>query len=250
MSFENKVVLITGGSSGIGAATAVLFAKEGASVAIVGRNEAKLKNVTELCEQHGVTPLVIKADVSQDEAASDIINQTIDKYGKLDVLINNAGMVFTGGLLEGKVMETYDQIMNTNLRAAVKLTSLAVPYLVKTGGNIINVSSTLATIASPWMMAYCISKAGLDHFSKTAALELAASGVRVNIVSPGPVETDILETAGIPNKWEDMGKLCPLGKVAYPAEVADIILFLASSKAKSVTGGNFTVDNGSLLKFG
>lgn len=250
MSFENKIVLVTGGSSGIGAATAVLFAKEGASVVIVGRNEAKLKTVIEQCQEHGVTPLVIKADVSHEEAPGEIIKQTIDRYGKLDVLVNNAGIVFTGGLLDGELMKNYDKIMNTNLRAVVCLTNLAVPYLVKTRGNVVNISSTLGTQAGPWMMAYCISKAGLEHFSKTAALELAPSGVRVNIVSPGPVVTDILETAGMPDLWEEWGKQTPLGKVAYADEVADLILFLASDKAKSITGANYTIDNGSLLKSG
>ncbi|KAJ8713116.1 hypothetical protein PYW08_008420 [Mythimna loreyi] len=250
MSFENKVVLVTGGSAGIGAATAVLFAKEGASVAIVGRNEARLKTVTEQCQAHGVTPLIIKADVSQDKAASEIINKTIEKFGKLDVLINNAGIVAQGGLLDADLMKNYDNVMNINLRAVVNLTNEAVPYLVKSKGNVINISSTAGSQADPWLMAYCISKAGLESFSKTAALELAASGVRVNIVSPGPVETDILETAGMPVMWEIWGKHAPLGKVAYPDEVADVILFLASDKAKSITGANFTIDNGELLKTG
>ncbi|XP_035448142.2 3-oxoacyl-[acyl-carrier-protein] reductase FabG-like [Spodoptera frugiperda] len=248
MSFENKVILITGASSGIGAATAVEFAKQRASVAIVGRNAVKLQTVNEECQKHGVTPLIINIDISKEEAANEIIDKTIEKYGRLDVLVNNAGIVATGGLLDGAVMKSYDKIMNTNLRAVVALTSAAVPYLIKSKGNIVNVSSTLATQAGPLMMAYCVSKAGLDHFSNTAALELAAAGVRVNIVTPGPVVTDILENAGMPNTWEDWGKRTPLGKVAYSTEVADVILFLASDKAHSITGGNLTIDNGIRLK--
>ncbi|XP_022836172.1 uncharacterized protein LOC111363567 [Spodoptera litura] len=248
MSFENKVVLITGASSGIGAATAVEFAKQRASVAIVGRNSVKLQAVNENCQKHGVTPLIINADISKEEAADEIIKKTTDKYGRLDVLVNNAGIVDTGGLLDGAIMKSYDKIMNTNLRAVVTLTSAAVPYLIKSKGNIVNVSSTLGTQATPLMMAYCISKAGLNHFSKTAALELAASGVRVNVVSPGPVVTDILENAGLPSTWDEWSKLVPLGKVAYSPEVADVILFLASDRAHSITGGNLTIDNGCVLK--
>ncbi|KAH9641307.1 hypothetical protein HF086_013289 [Spodoptera exigua] len=248
MSFENKVVIITGASSGIGAATAVQFAKQRASVAIVGRNAVKLRAVNEECQKHGVTPLIINADISKDEAPNEIIKKTIDTYGRLDILVNNAGIVATGGLVDGAIMKSYDKIMKTNLRAVVALTTAAVPHLIKTKGNIVNVSSTLGTQAGPLMMAYCVSKAGLNHFSKTAALELAASGVRVNVVSPGPVVTDILENAGMPNTWEEWGKVTPLGKVAYSDEVADVILFLASEKSHSITGGNLTVDNGILLK--
>uniref|UniRef100_A0A2A4J612 Uncharacterized protein n=1 Tax=Heliothis virescens TaxID=7102 RepID=A0A2A4J612_HELVI len=248
MSFKNKVVLVTGGSSGIGAATAVSFAKEGAKVAIVGRNEVKLNKVKEACHKHGAETLVIKADVSKDEEASNIIKKTIDHYGKLDILVNNAGIVVSGGLLGGEVMKTYDAVMNVNLRAVVNITCCAVPYLVSSKGNIINISSTSATIFDTSMLAYSTSKAGLEHFSKIAALELGPSGVRVNIVSPGPVPTDILESAGMPDLFDEWAKDCPLRKVAYPEEVADLILFLASNKAKSITGANFTIDNGEEVK--
>ncbi|XP_026740481.1 uncharacterized protein LOC113502928 [Trichoplusia ni] len=248
MSFADKVVLVTGGSSGIGAAAAVLFAKEGAAVAVVGRNRAKLDSVAQRCRELGARTLLITADIANDQEASTIVQKTIDEFGKLDVLINNAGITHLAGLQSTNIMESYDMVMNTNLRATVYITSLAVPHLISTKGNIINISSTLGKASNKRMLAYCVSKAGLDHFSKVIALELASSGVRVNTVRLGPVITDILENAGLPFTWDDLAKETPLGKVATADEAADMILFLASDKAKSVTGGEFTIDNGILIK--
>ncbi|XP_026740484.1 uncharacterized protein LOC113502929 [Trichoplusia ni] len=249
MSFAGKVVLVTGGSSGIGAAAAVLFAKEGAAVAVVGRNRAKLDSVAQRCRELGARTLLITADIANDQEASTIVQKTIDEFGKLDVLINNAGIYLEGdGLFNGKIMESYDKIMNTNLRAAVNITNLAVPHLVISKGNIINISSTLGSKPSSLALSYCVSKAGLDQFSRVAALELAPSGVRVNIVSPGPVITDILDNAGITNNvFEDWRMLTALKRVAAPEEIGDMLVFLASDKAKSITGANFFVDNGELL---
>ncbi|KAM3955387.1 LOW QUALITY PROTEIN: putative oxidoreductase SERP2049 [Aphomia sociella] len=193
MSFVGKVVLITGASSGIGAVTAVRFTKEGADVAIVGRNEAKLNKVVEECKTYGKLPLVIKADVTIDENAERIINDTIEIYGKIDILINNIGLTRYGTILDKKILEAYDKIMEVNVRAIVHLTTLAAPYLVKTKGNIVNVSSVSGFfVRVPRSNAYSLSKAAVNHFTKGAALEL---GVRVNAVSPGPVRTDLLENA-------------------------------------------------------
>ncbi|XP_013191441.2 3-oxoacyl-[acyl-carrier-protein] reductase FabG-like [Amyelois transitella] len=249
MSFNNKVVLVTGASSGIGAATAVLFAKEGADVVIVARNEVKLKEVEEDCTKVGKKPLVIKADVCKDDDVKRIINDTIEKFNKLDVLINNAGITRFGRILDGKITESFDELINTNLRAVVKLTTLAAPFLIKTKGNIVNVSSIAGiTINTINMGGYCTTKAALSHFSRVSALELAPHGVRVNIVSPGPVYSDILENAGITTKVEDVaGKTALNNRVSEPEEIADLILFLASEKAKGITGSDYVSDNGYLL---
>lgn len=251
MSFKNKVVLVTGGSAGIGAATAEQFAKEGASVAIVGRNEAGLKAVAQRCEKHGAPNLIIKADVSKDAEAKTIITKTVEKFGKLDVLVNNAGILKNASLASPDVMQTYDDVLRINLRAVVHLTSLAAPYLAKTKGNIINISSILAEtyVQIPHLMMYCTSKAALNHFTHGAALELAASGVRVNIVSPGPVRTNMLQGLVNDKDWDDNASATALQRVSEPEEVADVIMFLASDKAKGVTGSNYVVDNGVLLKF-
>lgn len=252
MSFKNKVVLVTGASSGIGAATAIAFAAEGAKVSMVGRNETKLASVAKICAQKGSKPLVIAADVTLD--AERIINDTIKHYGSLDILVNNAGIYSPTSIFSPDALEGYDRVLTTNLRATVQLTHLAVPYLVKSKGNIVNVSSIVALgIVIDNSFAYNTSKAGLDHFSRSIALELAKHGVRVNCVSPGPVKTDITQNAGMTKEQSDemmvaVQKSTALQRTGDPEEIADIILFLASDKARSVTGSNYVSDNGSLLK--
>ncbi|XP_026764194.2 3-oxoacyl-[acyl-carrier-protein] reductase FabG-like [Galleria mellonella] len=250
MSFSNKIVLVTGASSGIGAATAQLFAKEGAHVVMVGRNESKLRNVAEQCARGGHAPLVVRADVGNDDDVKRIVDETINKYRKIDVLVNNAGLSLTGSILKGDILESYDKTMAVNLRAVVHLTTLVAPHLVKTKGSIVNISSIAGKMTSPVLsLAYCTSKAGLDHFTRGAALELASLGVRVNSISPGPVRTDILENSGLSNiSWEFLGSRVALKRYSEPEEIGEMILYLASDKAKGITGSDFVCDNGGLLK--
>ncbi|XP_013200887.2 3-oxoacyl-[acyl-carrier-protein] reductase FabG [Amyelois transitella] len=253
MDLNNKVVIVTGGSSGIGAATALLFTKEGSRVVIVGRNEKKLKNVAGECEKLGNKPLVIVADVSKDPEAKRIIDTTVNQYGQIDVLVNNAGISRSAGIGDENALNLFDEIMAVNLRSVVYLTHLATPYLVASKGNIINVSSIASTgVIAPKSFAYCTSKAGLDHFSRCVALELAPKGVRCNIVNPGPVRTDIIENSGFNAEiaaaiWKSMEKATLLGRVSDSNEVAELVVFLASDKAKGITGSSFVTDNGSSL---
>lgn len=250
MSFQNKVIIVTGGSSGIGARTALHFAEEGGRVVIIGRNVTKLKTVEESSRKIGNKVHVIQADVSKDDDARRIIEETIDTFGKLDILVNNAGIIRNASILDGKLFDYYDEIMNINLRSVVFLTTLAAPYLIKTKGNIINISS-IGGKASIGIhhSTYMISKAGLDHFSRGAALELGAHGVRVNIVSPGPTVTDIFDNAGASEV--DITKFAiatVLNRVSTCEEVAKLIVFLASDAAVGITGSDFVVDNGCLIK--
>ncbi|XP_059046915.1 3-oxoacyl-[acyl-carrier-protein] reductase FabG-like [Achroia grisella] len=249
MSFSNKVVIVTGASSGIGAATAVQFAKEGADVVIVGRKENKLRNVSEECASNGNTPLVINADVSNDDDAKRIINETINKFGKIDVLVNNAGISRKGNILNGTILQAYDNIMAVNIRAVVHLTALAAPHLIETKGNIVNISSIAGKSAVLTDYgAYNISKAALDHFTRGAALELSSSGVRVNAISPGPVRTDIIENAGVSDlSWDILSSLTPLKRCSEPDEIAELVLYLASEKARGITGSDFVSDNGAIM---
>ncbi|CAH0402594.1 unnamed protein product [Chilo suppressalis] len=248
MSFSGKVVLVTGASSGIGAATAVMFCKEGASVVLVARNEAKLKSVSEQCAAAGGKHALIKADVSSDGDVKRIINSTIEKFSKLDILVNNAGIIAYGDILSGTILDTYDQISKTNLRAVIHVTMLAAPHLVNSKGNIINISSVASRMIVNKFSAYSTSKAGLDQFTRCAAAELASSGVRVNSISPGPVDTDIFFNAGALPEFVARGIETPLGRVSQSDEIADLILYLASDKAKGITGSNFVSDNGVLLQ--
>ncbi|XP_072934765.1 3-oxoacyl-[acyl-carrier-protein] reductase FabG-like [Epargyreus clarus] len=248
MSFANKVVIVTGASSGIGAAIAVAFAKEKANVTMVGRNETKLKKVAEECERNGSKPLVIVADITNEDQVKSLIKETIEKFGKLDVLVNNAGMAKFGTLMGGDMLQAYDETMKTNVRAQLHVTTEALQHLIQTKGNIINISSVAGTrpsLAASSFTSYSISKAALNHFTKCAALELSKHGVRVNSVSPGPVRSDFMENAGSTFSLESIPT--PLGKISGPEEIADVVLFLASDRAKSITGSDYIVDNGYIL---
>ncbi|XP_021184490.3 uncharacterized oxidoreductase YxbG [Helicoverpa armigera] len=249
MSFQDKVVIVTGSSSGIGAAIAVKFAEEGAKVAIVGRNQEKLNNVAKKCGK----PLVLVADVTKDEDAKRIVDETVKVYGKIDILVNNAGIGGSAGIQAEYAMAVFDKVMATNLRSVVYITHLAAPHLVKTKGNIINISSVAALrVFSKESFAYSTSKAALDHFSRAIALELASSGVRVNTVNPGPVLTDIIENMGASKEQVEAGfkrmqNLTALNRISEPEEIGDLVLFLASDKAKAITGSTFVTDNGVLV---
>lgn len=246
MSFTNKTVVITGGNSGIGAAAAVLFAKEDANVVIVGRNEKNLNTVAEECEKHGKRAFIIKADLFKDDDVKSVITQTIEKYNRIDVLVNSAAHYHDGTILDGNLLKAYDEVMHFNVRVIVQLTNLAIPYLTETKGTVINLSSISILNNIP----YFVSKVALDHFTRCAALELAPIGVRVNAVNPGYVRTaSLLEEVGDNvGMLEEFKKLSALKKLAEPEEIASVVLFLASDKAACITGVNYVIDNGTLLR--
>ncbi|XP_038215915.1 3-oxoacyl-[acyl-carrier-protein] reductase FabG-like [Zerene cesonia] len=248
MSFTNKVVIVTGASSGIGSATALQFSREGAAVVMVGRNEEKLKNVKRKCDAEGWPAFTIKADVSDEEETREIISTTIAEFGKIDVLVNNAAILRSGSLLDGSILDTYDEVMNTNLRGAVNLTSFATRYLMKSQGNIIFVSSIGAEkVINTDYNAYCMSKAALSHFSRATALELSPHGVRVNTITAGILKTDFLENIDMEMFEHDSVSNTFVNKFVDPEEVAKLILHVASDKARSATGSNYVIDSGKLL---
>lgn len=170
MSFAGKTVLITGASSGIGARCAEYYAKERANLALVGRNAKKFETVIDRIKKNGVEPLVILADVSTD--AENIISKTIDGFGRLDVLINNAGFAVPGSIKNMR-MEDFDAMHATNLRGTIEVTKYAIPYLTESLGNIVNISSCLGLVASHNSIAYSMTKAGMNHFTKCLAIGLA-----------------------------------------------------------------------------
>ncbi|XP_045491781.1 3-oxoacyl-[acyl-carrier-protein] reductase FabG-like [Colias croceus] len=248
MSFSNKVVIVTGASSGIGAATALQFSREGAAVVMVGRNEEKLNTVKQKCDAEGWPAFTIKADVSNEEETREIIDITSEEFGKIDILVNNAAILRCGSLVDGSILDTYDEVMNTNLRGAVNLTTFATPYLIRSRGNIIFVSSIGAEkIICTDYNAYCMSKAALTHFSRATALELSPHGVRVNTITPGIFRTDLLENSDMEMFKHNSVFNTMVDKWIEPEEVAKLILHVASDKAKSSTGSNFVIDNGKLL---
>jgi len=245
MSFTDKVVIVTGASSGIGAETAVKFSSLGAKVILNGRNSEKLKEVLNRC----VNPVfTVVGDVTDEKFAASLIKATIEKYGRLDVLVNNAG-VLEPGSIETTSLEQYDRVFNTNVRSLYHLTMLAVPELIKTKGNIVNVSSVTGTRSFPNALAYCMSKSAVDQLTKCVALEVAAKGVRVNSVNPGVITTGLHKKSGMDEKayaefLEKSRTTHALGRAGEATEVADAIVFLASDNASFITGENLHVDGG------
>ncbi|XP_071790795.1 3-oxoacyl-[acyl-carrier-protein] reductase FabG-like [Asterias amurensis] len=248
MSLAGKVAIVTGASSGIGWATSVLFAKLGAKLSVAGRNESNLDKVAKLCKENGSETLVVVGDVTKEDDNKNLIEKTVQKFGKLDILVNCAGIISLG-TIETTSMEAYDSMMNANVRAVFHLTSLAVPHLVKTKGNVVNVSSVNGLRAFPGVLAYCMSKAALDQFTKVTALELASQGVRVNSVNPGVIVTNLQKRGGLDE--EAYAKLLErsktthaLGRPGEPDEAANAIAFLASDASTFITGANLPVDGG------
>ncbi|XP_022102349.1 uncharacterized protein LOC110985559 [Acanthaster planci] len=248
-SFAGKVILITGASSGIGAETAVEFAESGCGgLALVGRNKENLDAVCQQCQDKGVPKekvLGIIADMAKDEDVQRIMDSTIQQFGQLDVLVNNAGIWCVKYLGEEGIMNVYDDIIRVNVRAVLQLTHLAVPHLAQSKGNIVNVSSICATRTLPMMITYNMSKAAIMQFTKCCALELAAKQVRVNAVNPGTIMTPVHERSGRADSVvEKAKKVHAMGRIGQSSEVAKAILFLASDDASFMTGTNLPIDGG------
>merc|ERR1712210_70326 len=211
-----------------------------------GRNLDNLKATASKCE--GTPPLIIQGDVAKEEDCCRIVAQTVEKFGRLDVLVNNAG-VLEMGTIETTSLEQYDRVMATNVRAVLNLTMLAVPHLEKTQGNIVNVSSVNGIRSFPGVLAYNISKAAVDQFTRCVALELAPKQVRVNSVNPGVTITELQKRGGLneeayANFLEKSKQTHALGRPGEAEEVAKAIAFLASDNASFSTGISLPVDGG------
>jgi NAD(P)-dependent dehydrogenase (short-subunit alcohol dehydrogenase family) len=251
-NLSGKVAIITGASSGIGAATAVLFARHGAKLSLTGRNEVNLQKVGDKCASlmpsDAERPLLILGDTTVQEDLRNIVDKTIAQFGRLDVLVNNAGIMEVGSI-ETTSLEQFDRVMNVNVRAVFQLTVLAVPHLISTRGNIVNVSSVAGTRSFPGITAYCVSKSAIDQLTSCTALDLASKGVRVNSVNPGVTVTELHHRAGVAAdayaKFIEHSKdTHPLGRVGQPEEVANAIAFLASDAASFITGEHLHIDGG------
>lgn len=250
--FDRKVAIITGASSGIGAATAIAFAKEGAKLAIIGRNKERLAKTAELCRSSSASEVLeIIADISKFDALKEIVDRVVAKYSDIHVLVNNAAFANVGEISE-LTHEVYASSFDTNVRAAVFLSQYALPHLKETKGSIVNVSSAYGIRGRPRFVTYGMTKAALDHFTKGFAAECAGFGVRINSINPGGVDTglslDQLPPGDLREKmiegWDYVQKHQKLG-ILQPETVATSILFLCESS--HVTGTLLLVDGGLLL---
>lgn len=245
--FADKVVLVTGATSGIGRACALRFAAGGARIAAVGRNEDELSKLEKEVGAANNT-MLLRADLSRTGEAERVVEQTVKAAGGIDVLVNAAGHIATGSI-EDTTLEAWDTMLNINLRAVFYLMQKAVPSLIQRRGNIVNVSSVTGTRAFPGVLAYCVSKAGVDQLTRCAALELASKGVRVNAVNPGVVVTEIHKRGGMSEEQyeaflERSKQTHPLGRVGQTNEIAELVFFLASDRASWITGSTYSIDGG------
>ena len=244
--FNNKVFIVTGASSGIGKATALMAVARGAKVAFVARREKELNDQCSSLNADAVQ--VIAADVTKEMDRQRIVGQTLTRFGGIDVLVNAAGII-ANGTIENTTLEQWDTMFDVNLRSLFRLTQLALPSMIERKGNIVNVSSVTGIRAFPNVLAYCVSKAGVDQFTRCTALELGPKGVRVNAVDPGVVVTNLHRMSGMQEDvyqefLEHSKTTHPIGRVGKPEDVAELILFLASDRAGWITGSSFSIDGG------
>ena len=245
---KEKIAVVTGASSGIGRATALLFAKEGSHVVALGRSESELLSVRDEARDSEGTVKIHLGEMTELSQVDRLVTEAIDTFGRIDVLVNAAGIIKSGNI-ENTTLDDWDKMMNINLRSTFYLMQRCVPHLEATKGSIVNVSSVTGQRAFPNVLAYCVSKAGTDQLTRCAALELAPKGIRVNAVNPGVVVTNLHKRGGMSD--EDYDKFLlnaknthPLGRAGDPEEVAELIYFLASEKASWITGVTYEIDGG------
>ena len=245
---HGKIALVTGASSGIGRATALLLAQKGASVVAVGRNEKDLISLRDSLKSKIGSIKINLADVTEVSQLDRLVSETIQTFGQIDVLVNSAGIIKSGNI-EDTTLDDWDKMFNVNLRSVFNLMQRCIPHLVATKGNVVNVSSVAGTRSFPNVLSYCVSKAGIDQLTRCTALELASKGVRVNAVNPGVVVTNIHTRGGMDAEsyqsfLERARETHPLGRAGTTAEVAELIHFLASDKAGWITGATYEIDGG------
>ena len=244
MGFRGKAVVVTGATSGIGRATALAFAADGAQVAAAGRRPdalAALKRKSENIHAYQV-------DLTSEEGTLGLIDNVGKELGGIDILVNAAGIIALGSI-EKATLSEYDQMMAINVRSVLHLMQLCLPSIIERKGNIVNVSSVTGLRAFPGVLAYCVSKAAVDQLTRCSALELAPKGVRVNAVNPGVVRTNLHMNSGMEQETysdflEHSKETHPIGRVGQPEEIADLILYLASDKAGWITGATYSIDGG------
>ena len=249
MRLEGKVALITGGTSGIGSATAILFSKEGAAVAITGRNSERGAEVVQKIEANGGRALFIRSDVRLSKDCREAVDQTLKHFGKIDILFNNAG-VFHPKSIPDCTEEEWDETIDSSLKGAFLMSKYALPSMIENGGgSIIHTSSGWGILGGDKAAAYCAAKGGLIIMAKAMAIDHGPDGIRVNCVCPGDVLTPMLpedaEKRGM--SWDDYAVGAadrPLGRIGTADDIANAVLYLASDEASFVTGEALVVDGG------
>ena len=244
---ENKVALITGASRGIGKAIAKKFAENGYNV-VINYVSAKtdIKTLTKEFEDLGVKVLLVKADVSNKEEAEGLVNQTIEKFGKIDVLVNNAGIT-KDNLLMRMSEEDFEKVLDINLKGTFLITKFATKYMMKKRcGSIVNLASVVGVAGNAGQCNYSASKAGVIGFTKSIAKELASRNIRANAVAPGFIKTDMTDVLS-DNVKENINSQIPLKRMGTAEEVAKLVYFLGTSESSYITGQVINVDGGMVM---
>ena len=253
MKLKNKVALITGGSLGLGKATAHLFAEEGASVVITGRTEKTLVEKVGKAKEAGHEISHIVSDVSKESDCREAVDFTIDKYGKIDILFNNAGILGTGSTHETEI-DFWDKIFDINVKGTFMMSKFTIPHMLEQGGGcIVNNSSVLGIKAVPGVAAYNATKGAITQLTRSMALEYATQGIRVNAICPGTIETPMVEGLfdAFPSREEAENlfkSFHPMGRLGRSEEIANAVLFLCDDCVRFMTGTMLSVDGGWVAK--
>jgi NAD(P)-dependent dehydrogenase (short-subunit alcohol dehydrogenase family) len=244
----SRAGIVTGASSGIGRATTFRLAQEGAQILAVGRDIAALRAVCDEVVAKGGVALPLAVDVTSDDAPKHIVAEALKQFGRIDVLVNAAGII-ASGTVESTTDEAWDVMMSVNVRAPFRLLREAAAELTRTKGAVVNVSSVTGTRAFPGVLAYCVSKSAVDQLTRCAALEMAPAGVRVNAVNPGVVVTNLHRRGGMDEEkyaafLEHAKATHPMGRPGTPEEVAELIRFLLAPESGWITGITANIDGG------
>lgn len=245
--FQDQVVIVTGASKGIGKGIAHLFAKEGAKLVLIGRDESALNLVTENLAKQRTEVLSIRADVSSSEDIERVIQETLARYGRIDILCHNAG-IYPHSRLENMTLEQWQKVIDVNLTGTFLAVKACIPTMKAQGGGKIVITSSISgpQTALPGFSHYTASKGGIAGFIRTAAVELAKYKININAVEPGNIITEGLNEQGEAH-MKNMIRAVPLGRLGTPEDVAHAMLFLASEEASYITGQSLIVDGGQTL---
>ena len=243
---SSPVVLITGALTGIGRAAAVIFAQEGARVVVSGRRDKQGQELVAELQALGAEAIFVRTDVRKDEDARNLVDQTVKRFGRLDIAVNNAGTEGVRGLVTNQTTESYAATFDTNvLGVLLSMKHELRVMLPQGGGSIVNVSSAYGSVGAAGASVYVASKHAIEGLTKSAALEVAGTGVRVNVVAPGTTDTGMLTrfTSTDENK-SALVSTVPVKRLAKPEEIAHVIAFVASANASYMTGASIPVDGG------